>query len=323
MESKIILDTIKKAVDIEYECVGVLRERIGNEYVRAVEILYNCSGRIIFSGAGKSGIVAKKISSTFSSIGTPSIFIHPSDAVHGDLGSVTADDVAFMVSNSGKTEEILFLLPVLRQFGVPVISIVGDVNSELARNSDVVLDASVGREATPIDLVPTSSTTVATVIGDALAAGLIVKRGFKNEDFGFFHPAGTIGKRLVLRVKDLMHTGDEMPVLSEDDGIEDILYEISSKRLGVGIVSEDGFIKGIITDGDLRRAFERYKRDIFDIKAKDIMTRSPKTIHERAFALEAANVMESYSITNLAVVGGNGRLVGVIHIHDILKAGIL
>ncbi|WP_025209623.1 KpsF/GutQ family sugar-phosphate isomerase [Hippea sp. KM1] len=319
-----VLEAIKRAVDIEAESIKGLSNRIDESFIEAVELLDSCRGRVIFSGIGKSGLVAKKISSTFSSIGIPSMFVHPSEAAHGDLGMIRSDDVAVLLSNSGATAEVLFLLPMLKRFGLKIISIVGNIHSELARRSDVVLDASVESEATPISLVPTSSTTVALVIGDALAAGLIVKRNFKEEDFAFFHPGGAIGKKLLVRVEDLMHSGDEVPMVGLDESFERLVYEISSKRLGMTTVVDDGGnLVGVITDGDLRRAIERYKSKLFDIKAKDIMSRNPKTIDRFSLAAKAANIMEGYSITSLVVVNVNGRIEGVIHMHDILKAGVL
>ncbi len=319
-----ILKAIEEAVKIEKDSIDKLIKKIDDSFVKAVEIIDNCKGRVIFSGMGKSGLVAKKISSTFSSIGIASIFVHPSEAAHGDLGAIRREDVAILLSNSGTTPEILFLLPILKRFGIPIISIVGNTNSELAKRSDVVLDASVEKEATPVSLVPTSSTTVALVIGDALAAGLIVKRDFKEEDFAFFHPGGSIGKKLLVKVEDLMHTGDEIPKVKEDYDFSSLVYEISSKRLGMTVVlDKNDNLSGVITDGDLRRAIERYSNELFKIKAKDIATKNPKVIDRYSLAAKAANIMEKYSITSLVVVDENGKVEGVIHLHDILKAGVL
>jgi len=250
--------------------------------------------------------------------------VHPVDAIHGDLGMITRNDVALLISNSGKTEEILAILPLLKRFKVPIISIVGNVDSELARRSDIVLNAHVDREASPISLVPTSSTTVALVIGDALAAGLIVKRNFGDDDFALLHPGGTIGKKLLVKVEDLMHTGDEIPIVKMESGFQDLVYEISSKRLGVAVVVDENMsLSGIITDGDLRRAIERHGEHLFTMKARDIMTRNPKTIEKNALAARAASLMETHSITSLVVTGENRQIEGIIHLHDILKAGVL
>ncbi|AEA33493.1 KpsF/GutQ family sugar-phosphate isomerase [Hippea maritima] len=319
-----VLNAIKRAVDIEANSIISLSKRIDSSFLEAVELIDGCEGRVIFSGIGKSGLVAKKISSTFSSIGIPSMFVHPAEAAHGDLGMIRKDDVAILLSNSGSTPEVLFLLPMLKRFGLKIISIVGNVNSELAKRSDVVLDSSVEQEATSVSLVPTSSTTTALVIGDALAAGLIVKRDFKEEDFAFLHPGGAIGKKLLVRVEDLMHSGGDVPVVGKDESFEKLIYEISSKRLGMTtVVNDKGELIGVITDGDLRRAIEKYKDSLFKIKAKDIMNKNPKTIDRFSLAAKAANIMESYSITSLVVIEDNGRIEGVIHMHDILKAGVL
>ncbi len=319
-----VLRAVKEAVEIEAESVKALSYRIGEDFLKAVDIIDSCKGRVIFSGMGKSGLVGKKISSTFSSIGIASMFVHPAEAAHGDLGMIRREDIAILLSNSGSTPEVLFLLPILKRFNIPIISIVGNTNSELAKRSDVVLDASVNREATPITLVPTSSTTTALVIGDALAAGLIVKRNFKEEDFAMLHPGGAIGRKLLIRVEDLMHTGDEIPKVSEDSDFNSLVYEISSKRLGMTtVVDELGLLVGVITDGDLRRAIERFSSELFRIKAKDIMTKNPKTIDRFALAAKAASIMERYSITSLIVVSSNRAIEGVIHLHDILKAGVL
>lgn len=319
-----ILEAVKNAISIEANCVKRLGERVGDEFLAAVELIDSCKGRVIFSGMGKSGLVGKKISSTFSSIGIASMFVHPAEAAHGDLGMVRKEDVAVLLSNSGSTPELLFLLPLLKRFSIPIISIVGDVKSELAKRSDVVLNASVDKEATAVKLVPTSSTTVALVIGDALAAGLIVKRNFKEEDFAFLHPGGSIGKKLLVKVDDLMHLGDEIPKVKEDDKFNTLVYEISSKRLGMTtVVDKNGLLAGIITDGDLRRAIEKFSSKLFDIKAKDIMTKNPKTIDKFSLAAKAAAVMERYSITSLVVLNDKSEIIGVIHLHDILKAGVL
>ncbi len=319
-----VLDAVKKAISIEAASVKALEGRVNDNFLDAVDLIDKCEGRVIFSGMGKSGLVGKKISATFSSIGIASMFVHPADAAHGDLGMIRREDVAVLLSNSGVTPEILFLLPILKRFNIPIISIVGNINSELARRSDIVLDASVKEEATPVSLVPTSSTTVALVIGDALAAGLIVKRDFKEEDFALLHPGGSIGRKLLIRVEDLMHTGDEVPIVHENSDFNDLVYEISSKRLGMAtVVDDDGLLVGVITDGDLRRAIERYSSKLFKIKARDIMTANPKIIDKFSLAAKAASIMERYSITSLVVVEDKKYIIGVIHLHDILKAGVL
>ncbi len=319
-----VLLTIKDSIKTERDAISRLLDRVNESFVDAVRIIHSCSGRLICSGVGKSGLIAKKIASTMSSIGVPSFFVHPTDAIHGDLGMITKDDIALLISNSGKTEELLFLLPLLKRFGVPVISIVGDKESELAKRSNIVLDAYVEKEASPISLVPTSSTTVSMVIGDALAAGLIVQNNFKDSDFAMLHPGGTIGKKLFVKVKDLMHKDSEIPTIKAENSFNDVLYEISSKRLGVVFVIDDnGALFGVITDGDLRRAVETYKSKIFSMRAFEIMTKNPKSIDEESLAAKAANIMERYEITSLAVLNENQNIKGVIHLHDILKAGVL
>ncbi len=318
-----ILPTIKNAIEIEKNAIEKLLERVDKCFSDAVELIHSCEGRLICSGVGKSGLIAKKIASTMSSIGVPSFFVHPTDAIHGDLGMITKDDAALLISNSGKTEELLFLLPLLKRFGVPIISIVGDKNSELAKRSDIVLDAYVEKEASPIPLVPTSSTTVSLVIGDALAAGLIVKNDFRDNDFAMLHPGGTIGKKLFIKVKDLMHKDKEIPTVHKESSFNEVLYEISSKRLGTALVVEqNNELVGVITDGDLRRAVEKYKSALFSMKAFEIMTKNPKSIDKESLAAKAANIMEKYSITSLAVLDKN-KVEGIIHLHDILKAGVL
>lgn len=321
---KSVLEAVKNSVKIEGDELYRLYNRVNDSFVKAIDIIYSCRGRVIFSGVGKSGLIAKKIASTLSSIGVPSLFVHPTDAAHGDLGMITSDDAAVVLSNSGTTQEVIFLFPILKRFGVPIIAILGNINSELAKRSDVVLDASINKEASVISLVPMSSTTVALAIGDALAAGLIVKRNFKEDDFAMLHPGGAIGKKLVMRVSDLMHTGDEIPKVALDTTLENCIYEMSSKRLGMTIVVDNnGNVKGIVTDGDLRRAMEKYKQNMFNISVENIMNISPKTVHKDALAVKAAGIMEKFSITSLVAENSKGAAEGIIHLHDILKAGIL
>ncbi len=319
-----VLEAVKNSVKIEGDELYRLYNRVNDSFVKAIDIIYNCRGRVIFSGIGKSGLIAKKIASTLSSIGVPSLFVHPTDAAHGDLGMITSDDAAVVLSNSGTTQEVIFLFPILKRFGVPIIAILGNTNSELAKRSDIVLDASINKEASAISLVPMSSTTVALAIGDALAAGLIVKRNFKEDDFAMLHPGGAIGKKLIMRVSDLMHTDDEIPRVALDTTLENCIYEMSSKRLGMTIVVDNNRnVKGIVTDGDLRRAMEKYKQNMFNISVENIMNTSPKTVHKDALAVKAAGIMEKFSITSLVVENSKGMAEGIIHLHDILKAGIL
>ncbi|RME69706.1 MAG: KpsF/GutQ family sugar-phosphate isomerase [Nitrospirae bacterium] len=318
-----MVEIAREVLLTEAEAVRSLVDRLNENFDRAVEIIYQSKGRTVVTGMGKSGIIGKKIAATLSSTGTPAIFLHPAEAGHGDLGMVTSEDVVLAISNSGETEEVIKLIPYLKRFNVHLISLTRP-NSTLARASDVVLDVSVEREACPLGIVPTSSTTAALAMGDALAVALIVKRGFREEDFAMFHPNGSLGKKLLVRVSDLMHRGDDIPVVHTDTSMTEATLVMSSKRLGMTVVCDkEGYIRGIITDGDLRRGIQRWGSEFFQMKAEDVMTKNPKTIHEDALAAKALSVMEQYSITSLIVPDGENRPKGVIHIHDILKSGIV
>jgi arabinose-5-phosphate isomerase len=293
------------------------------DFIRAVEIIHNSKGRVVITGIGKSGLVGRKIAATLASTGTPSFFMHPAEASHGDLGMVTEDDVVIAISNSGETEEILRLIPYLKYFNVKIIALTGNPQSTLAKQADVVLDVSVKEEACPFGFIPTASTTVTMAMGDAIAVALIMLNGFKKEDFAVFHPGGSLGRRMLTKVKDLMHTGEEVPVAYPDTLMLDAVLEISSKRLGVVvIVDENKRILGIITDGDVRRGVHRWGKELFELKASQIMTKNPKTINEEELAAVALSTMQKYSITSLVVPANDGTLKGLIHIHDILKKGI-
>lgn len=270
---------------------------------------------MVLTGIGKSGLICKKIAATFASTGTPAFFLHPGDAAHGDLGMVRGDDTVIAVSNSGETAELLNIVPIIKSFGIPVIAITNNSESSLARFSDVTLLLHVEKEACPLGLAPTTSTTATLALGDALAVTLMKLKGFKSEDFARFHPGGKLGIRLS-KVKDIMRKGDDIPVVSPSTSLKEVIYEISSKKLGATVVVEDRKLVGIITDGDLRRAFEKGVN--FDTRAKDIMTENPKTIREDIFAEKAVEIMEKYKITVLPVVDENGQITGIIHLHDIL-----
>jgi arabinose-5-phosphate isomerase len=312
----------KQVIKIESHAVANLESRIGENFRKAVEILLNCEGRVIVSGMGKSGIIAQKIASTLTSTGTAALFLHPAEGVHGDLGAVMKEDVVICISKSGNTEEILRLLPMFRRQGVPILAMTGNMDSPLARRSDTALDVSIKEEACPYDLVPTASTTVTLVMGDALAMALFQKRGFSVEDFVQFHPGGDIGKRLLLRVDDIMRTGEDMARVQEDTPLTDTILEITSKRLGATcIMTKSGKLAGIITDGDIRRLMER-KHDIWKLRAKDIMSRHPKCIESGSLAARALHLMEEYSINQLVIVDKKMNPAGMVHVHDILKAGI-
>ena len=273
---------------------------------------------------GKSGLVGKKISATLSSTGTPAFFLHPAEASHGDLGMVTSDDVIIAISNSGETEEILGLIPFLKRFDVNIISITGNPDSTLSKLADVTLDVSVKEEACPIGIVPTASTTAAMAMGDALAVALLLKRGFKEEDFAVFHPKGSIGKKLFIKVKDLMHIGDSLPAVQLDTPMSKAVIEMSSKRLGLTVVLDNkGRIAGIVTDGDVRRGLEKWGGKLFELTAGAVMTKNPKTISEEELAAKALSIMQGYSITALVVSDNDGKPIGIIHLHDILRQGIV
>ena len=319
-----ILDIAKRVLKIEADAVLALTERLNSNFEKAVEIIYRSKGRVVVTGMGKSGLVGKKIAATLASTGTPAFFLHPAEASHGDLGMVTSDDVIIAISNSGETGELAGLIPFLKRFNVSLISMTGNPNSTLSRAADVNLDISVKEEACPLGIVPTASTTTTMAMGDALAVALLTKRGFNEEDFAFFHPGGSLGKKLFIKVKDLMHTGDALPVISPGTPMTEAVMEISSKRMGVTVVADaDKRILGIITDGDVRRGIEKWGKEFFDMNAEEVMTKNPKTISEEELAAKALSIMEKLSITSLAVPDENGRAVGIIHLHDILRQGIV
>ncbi|MEK7846234.1 MAG: KpsF/GutQ family sugar-phosphate isomerase [Nitrospinota bacterium] len=318
-----IIEQAKKVFQIESKAIASLVDRIGENFIRAVELIYNCKGRVVVTGMGKSGIIGKKIASTMASLGTPALFLHSAEGVHGDLGMVTRGDVVISISNSGETEEILKLIPIIKRFNIELIAITGNINSTLAKRSDVVLDVSVDEEACPWNIVPTASTAASLAMGDALAIALLDKKGFKKNDFALLHPGGSLGRSLLLTVNDLMHQGDAIPVVRENSMLKDVIYEISSKRLGVTtVVNTDGILKGIVTDGDLRRLLEK-KRDIFEITASEIMSKNPKIIDKNELVAKALQIMEQYSITSLLIVDGKNSPTGIVHLHDLLKAGVV
>jgi len=319
-----ILDIAKKVLKIEADAVAALTEKLDSSFEKAVETIYKSKGRVVVTGMGKSGLVGKKIAATLASTGTPAFFMHPAEASHGDLGMVTSDDVIIAISNSGETEELSGLIPFLKRFNVGLIAMTGSLNSTLAKSADVHLDVSVKEEACPLGVVPTASTTAALAMGDAIAVALLVKRGLKQEDFAFFHPGGNLGKKLFIKVKDLMHTGDALPFVSPETEMAKAVVEISSKRLGVAIVSDASKkIFGVLTDGDIRRGIEKWGKKFFDMKAGEVMTKNPKTISEDELAVKALSIMEKHSITSIVVPDDNGKAVGIIHMHDILKQGIV
>src|SRR5574344_1039301 len=309
-------------LEIEANSVLRLRNSINEGFERAVDALYNCKGRVIVTGMGKSGLIGKKIAATLSSTGTPSYFLHPAESTHGDSGIITREDVIIAISNSGETQELLNLLPLLKRFGVNLIAMTGGLNSTLAKASDITLDVSVEKEACPLNKAPTASTTATLAMGDALAVCLLKKRGFTEEDFLIFHPGGALGKGFRYKVSDLMLTGDKLPITGEDISFTDVIKIITSFKLGRAmIVNNSGELTGVLTDGDIRRTVIKYQ-NIQNLKVKDVMTLNPKNIAETDYAASALNLMEKYSITTLAVVDSENKPIGVIHVHDLLKAGV-
>jgi len=318
----LIIQKGKEVVRVEAEAVKTLENRIDIKFEQAVRLLLACKGRVIVTGMGKSGIIARKISSTLTSTGVAAYFIHPAEGVHGDLGAVLKNDVVIAISKSGNTEELIRILPVFKRQGCPVIAMTGNPDSTLARESDVVLDVSVKEEACPFDLVPSSSTTATLVMGDALAIALLEERGFSAEDFAQLHPAGNIGRRLLLRIDDVMRTGADVARIDEEAPLSKAILEITSKRLGATcVMNASGQMVGIITDGDLRRLMEK-QQDIRHLKASQVMSRDPKTVPAGTLAVKALNVMESFSINQLIVVNEKSEPVGMVHIHDLLRAGL-
>lgn len=312
----------REVIRIETEALAALGSRINGAFADAVDMIYNCKGRVILTGLGKSGLIARKIVATMNSTGTAAVFLHPADAAHGDLGVVRRDDVAICISKSGDTEEIRQLLPMFRHIGLKIISMVGNPASTLAKQSDIVLDASVKEEACPHDLAPTASTTAALALGDALAMALLDKRNFSKEDFAMFHPGGNLGKRLLLRVEEMMISGDDVPVVKQSVSLPDAIVEITSKRLGATCVVDDsGRLLGIITDGDLRRLLQR-TTDIRGLTALNVASKNPKTIRKDSLAAIALEEMEDFKITQLIVVDGEHRPIGMLHLHDLVKAGL-
>jgi len=319
-----IREKAKEVIRKEARAVLNLEKKIDDQFVRAVELILKCKGRVIVTGMGKSGIIGKKIAATLTSTGTAAFFLHPTEAIHGDLGMVRKKkDVVIAITKSGDTDELYQLIPLFKRLAVPVITLTGNPHSPVAEKSDVVIDVSVGEEACPHNMVPTSSTTATLVMGDALAIALLEERHFSSEDFALLHPGGQLGRKLLLRVGDIMHTGDQIPIVSEETNMKDVILEMTSKRLGTTtVVNEKGELVGIFTDGDLRRLVEKTD-EIFSLKAKQAMTKNPKTIHGEELAAKALNMMESYSITSLIITNGKKEPIGIVHLHDILKAGVV
>jgi len=312
----------RRVLKEEGEAVSSLADRLDEDFAKAVETVFRCKGRVIVCGMGKSGQVGRKIASTMASTGTPTVFLHPAEGLHGDLGVITDSDVAIAISYSGETDELLAILPFFKRFGVTIVAICGVRESTLGRTADLFLDIHVDKEACPLGITPTTSSTATLAMGDALAMALLRRRGFRKEDFAIRHPGGSLGRQLLLRVLDLQHSGDELPVIGIDTTLREAIVEMSRKRLGMTVVVDGGGkLRGIVTDGDLRRALERADQPL-DLPVLEIMGASPKTIAEDALATEALRMMETHAITSLLTVNPDGSPRGVIHIHDILKTGI-
>lgn len=313
----------RSVIELEAQMITNLLPRINEQFAKACLLLHDCKGRIAVIGVGKSGHIAKKLAATFSSTGSPAFFIHPSEAKHGDMGMITTHDVLLILSNSGETEEIMALLPAIQRLNIPIISLTGRPHSKLAKAATINIDVSVEKEACPLKLAPTASTTAALVMGDALAMALLDHRGFTKEDFAISHPGGTLGKQLLLRVKEIMHQGNAVPIVKASATLQTALLEMTTKKLGMtSIVNEKNQLIGIFTDGDLRRAFDK-NVDIQTTPIQTVMSTHPKTITEHVLAKEALTLMETYKITALIVIDEHQQPVGLLHIHDILQAGIL
>jgi len=319
-----ILDEAKKMLDIQTHAISRAKNLLDKNFELAVDLISQCRGKVVVMGVGKSGIIARKIAATMSSMGTLAIFMHPTEAAHGDLGIVKSQDIVLVLSNSGNTGEILCLLPFLKHINVKIIAVVGEPKSRLAQNADVIIDASVEREIDHLNLAPTASTTVSLALGDTLAAVLARNKGLNQEDYGLCHPGGQLGKRLLLKVEDLMHTGDKNPVLDQDSSVEDVLFELTSKRMGAVSLTQHGKLVGIITDGDLKRKLQESKESFFELKAKDIMTGNPITVDPGTMAIEALKLMEAREsqISVLPVVDNERQVRGILRIHDLIDIGL-
>jgi len=322
-DQKSLINSALRTIRIERDAISALVPRIGADFAQACTLMLACEGRIVVTGMGKSGHIARKIAATLSSTGSPAMFVHPAEASHGDLGMITGKDVVLALSNSGTTEELINILPLFKRKGVPFITMTGNAQSTLARASDVNLDTGVAEEACPLGQAPTASTTVTLVMGDALAMALLEARGFTREDFAFSHPGGRLGRRLLLKVRDIMHGGDAIPRVAAQTRLKDALFEISSKGLGMTtVVDESGHLCGVFTDGDLRRALDVGK-DLMNTKMTDVMSVSSKTVSVDAMATEAARLMEEHRIYTLVVLDAGQQLAGIIRMHDLLQANVV
>ena len=322
MTKEEIIEKGKNVVRIESQAISDLIITIGDEFAKAIQTILDCKGRVVLTGMGKSGLIARKIVATLNSTGTAAIYLHPTDALHGDLGMVRKEDVAILISKSGNTEEISTLIPLLKRLNVKLIGMCADRESRLARECDIFLSIDVKEEACPHDLAPTSSTTATLVLGDALSVVLLQLRGFTINDFAYLHPGGSLGKRLSLEIKEIMIQGDKIPIIKESASIKDVILEITTKRLGTTcVVDKNEILTGIITDGDLRRLLER-TLDIKDLRASDIMTKNPKVMKPNYLASFALQQMENFKITALIITDDSNRPVGIVHLHDLINLGL-
>ena len=318
-----ILNRAKQVLDIEACAIRELKPRIGKEFKKALDLILKTKGRIVVSGMGKTGIIAQKFSATLASTGTPSLFLHTAEAIHGDLGKVTAQDSVIVISNSGSTDEMKQLLPLLKKIGAKVIALTGNPKSPLAKYSDVVLDVSVKKEACSLGLAPTASTTATLAMTDALAVCLVELKGFKEKDFAFFHPGGALGKRLLLRVEDIMRKGNSNPIVNEDRKVSEVLLKITQARAGSAtIINKSGKLTGIFTDGDLRRHLDNYP-DLPSRKIKEVMTRRPAVVGKEMLAAEAMRILQDKKIDEVPVVDKFYRPIGLVDVQDLLKAGLV
>ncbi|WP_278618950.1 KpsF/GutQ family sugar-phosphate isomerase [Ectopseudomonas oleovorans] len=322
-QTRDLIDSAQRTIHLELEAVQELLPRINADFIKACELILSCKGRVVVVGMGKSGHIGNKIAATLASTGTPSFFVHPAEASHGDMGMITKDDIVLALSNSGSTAEIITLLPLIKRLGIRLISMTGNPDSPLAKAADVNLDARVSQEACPLNLAPTSSTTASLVLGDALAIALLEARGFTAEDFAFSHPGGALGRRLLLKVENVMHSGESLPQVTRGTSLRDALLEMTQKGLGMTTVLEaDGHLAGIFTDGDLRRALDK-GIDVRDARIDDVMTPHGKTIRAEMLAAEALKIMEDNKISALVVVDGNDRPIGAFNLGDLLRAGVM